>query len=183
MRVYLRLSYNSFETNHRYGRLTPVQNRSGIGWRVSPFLYELPISNLKVGSHTIPMGGGGYFRLLPVGVFKRAARSIINKQGAYLFYMHPWEIDPDQPRVKELPWLMKVRHYMNLRVTLSKLAGLLENLKDCQFLSCSDYLRLIQAGRASRRTNTSGCTPQIDAYDAPLMARHKKPNCGKCCKY
>jgi len=47
---------------------------------------------------TLPWGGGAYFRIIPFSIFKLGVGNILKKENAYLFYMHPWEIDPDQPR-------------------------------------------------------------------------------------
>lgn len=133
-------SYNSFAGNPRYGRLNLVRNGLGIASRVLPALYELPISNLEIGNYTIPVGGGGYFRIMPVGLFKRAVRSIISKLGVYLFYLHPWELDPGQPRVKGLPLSFRFRHYANLHSTVSKLTDFITAFGGCRFLSCRDYI-------------------------------------------
>jgi polysaccharide deacetylase family protein (PEP-CTERM system associated) len=140
-------SYNSFAGNSRYGRLSLGRNGDCIASRVRASLFELPISNLKIGNYTIPMGGGGYFRLMPIGLFKRAVRWIMDKEGAYLFYMHPWEIDPGQPRVKGLPFSFRFRHYVNLNETASKLADFVGEFGSCQFLTCRGYLdRVIAEG-------------------------------------
>jgi FemAB-related protein (PEP-CTERM system-associated) len=133
-------SYNSFAGNSRYGHLDVVRTGKSIACRVLPSLYELPISNFKIGNCTIPMGGGGYFRLMPNWLFKRAVRSIIVKEGAYLFYMHPWEIDPGQPRVRGLPFSYRFRHYVNLDKSASKLADFVKSIGGCQFLTCRSYI-------------------------------------------
>ncbi|HYA41287.1 MAG TPA: DUF3473 domain-containing protein [Syntrophobacteraceae bacterium] len=143
-------SYNSFSAHKRYGRIDLVQNAHGIANHVLPSLYELPISNLKIGKYTIPMGGGGYFRFMPIWLFKKAVGSIISKQGAYLFYMHPWEIDPEQPRVKGLPFSFRFRHYMNLDVTASKLCDFLRAFSGCRFLTCRGYIGRITEGESVR---------------------------------
>jgi len=142
-------SYNSFPGNSNYGRLDLVRNGSGIANRVLPSLYELPISNFKIGNYTIPMGGGGYFRLFPGWFFERAVRSIIAREGTYLFYMHPWEIDPGQPRVKGLPFSYRFRHYVNLRETASKLANFIGAFGDCRFLTCRGYIDRVLASEGT----------------------------------
>ncbi len=142
-------SYNSFAGNSRYGRIDFVRSGESIAGLVLPSLYELPISNLKAGNCTIPMGGGGYFRLMPIWLFKRAVRSIIEKQGAYMFYMHPWEIDPGQPRVRGLPFFYRFRHYLNLHSTASKLEDLIRSISDCQFLTCRSYIDHLPASKGA----------------------------------
>lgn len=136
-------SYNSFGGNSRYGRLDLEQNAGGIACRVSNTLYEIPISNLEIGNRIMPAGGGGYFRLMPTRLFNRAVRSIMRKQGTYVFYIHPWEVDPDQPKVKELPLSFKFRHYLNLHKTMPKLLSFLNEFKDCRYISCREYLQKV----------------------------------------
>jgi len=109
----------------------------------SSILYELPISNLKLGNQVFPWGGGAYFRLLPSPLFKMGVRSILKKHGAYLFYLHPWEIDPEQPKVNEAPKFLKFRHYVNLDKTESKLSYLIEGFKKCHFVTCHEYLDIL----------------------------------------
>ncbi len=90
---------------------------------------EVPLSCAEVFGRRIPCGGGGYFRLLPYTLTKFLLRRC-NRQGRpVIFYLHPWEIDPGQPRVK-LPWKQRFRHYYNLDKTLGRLEKL---LKDFQF--------------------------------------------------
>ena len=116
----------------------------------SSILYELPISNLKFSPHgaeirnlILPWGGGAYFRLIPFPLFKMGVQSILKKQGAYLFYFHPWEIDPQQPRVDNAPPFFKFRHYTNLDKTHSKLFRLIQSFEHCNFVTCSQYLSTI----------------------------------------
>jgi hypothetical protein len=66
------------------------------------------------GGFVLPLGGGGYFMLIPFALFKLGVESILKKENAYLFYMHPWEIDADQPRVNDASMFFRFRHYTNL---------------------------------------------------------------------
>ena len=91
-------------------------------------------------SFELPLGGGGYFRLIPFHAFKYGVRSILNKGRDYLFYMHPWEIDPEQPRVQEASKRYKFRHYINLNRTYPKLTRLIESFKHCRFVTCKQYI-------------------------------------------
>ncbi len=76
-------------------------------------LVEFPLSTLKVFNYSLPVAGGGYFRLYPYH-FTRYALGRINKNGnPFVFYLHPWEIDPGQPRIKTR-LLSRFRHYNNL---------------------------------------------------------------------
>jgi polysaccharide deacetylase family protein (PEP-CTERM system associated) len=134
-------SYNSFGLHQRYGHVDLTgASEHGIASQISREFYELPISNLKFGKYNLPMGGGGYFRLLPSFIFRMGIRSILRKQGAYLFYMHPWEIDPDQPGVKQAPTFYKFRHYINLKRTYSKLTQLIKGFSKYRFITCCEYI-------------------------------------------
>jgi hypothetical protein len=108
----------------------------------SKILYELPISNLKFAHQVFPWGGGGYFRLIPSKLFKIGIKYIyiLRQENAYLFYFHPWEIDPEQPKVNQAPSFYKFRHYNNLSKTHRKLSKLIEDFAHCNFITCSQYL-------------------------------------------
>ena len=134
-------SFNSFALHRRYGRMKLNGNGgNGILHTVSDNFYELPVSNLKLVNRILPWGGGGYFRLIPTRLFKYGVQSILKNQGAYLFYLHPWEIDSDQPKVAGVQLSYKFRHYINLNKTLKKLSYLLTELRDCRFQTCYEYL-------------------------------------------
>ncbi len=138
-------SYNSFALNSRYGCLDVSGNcKKGIALDMGKGFYELPLSNLWVAGRCLPCSGGGYFRILPDAFFHLAVRRILNTQGAYHFYMHPWETDPGQPRQKQIPWLSRFRHYANLHRTQPKLVSMLGSFAYCRFSTCRDYLQ--QAG-------------------------------------
>jgi hypothetical protein len=135
-------SFNSFRFNRRYGQVKFTGNgRNGISFQISDIFFELPISNLTIGKRVVPWGGGGYFRLIPFLIFKSGVESILKKDGSYLFYLHPWEIDPDQPKVTDAKILYKFRHYTNLDKTLSKFSLFLENFQECHFQTCYEYLK------------------------------------------
>ncbi len=87
-------------------------------------MLELPVTTARLAGHTLAAGGGGFFRLLPYG-FSRWAINQVNAAGEpAIIYFHPWEIDPDQPRVANAPTRSKLRHYTNL----SRMAGKLKRL-------------------------------------------------------
>ncbi len=88
-------------------------------------LIELPVTTAKFAGRTLAAGGGGFFRLLPYG-FSRWAIKQVNAAGQPgIFYFHPWEIDPDQPRVPGAPIRSKVRHYTNLDGMAAKLTRMM----------------------------------------------------------
>jgi hypothetical protein len=135
-------SFNSFGIHRRYGHVDLSENeKRGIAARISNTFYEIPISNIELGKQVLPWGGGGYFRLIPLPLFKLGVQSSLKKRGAYLFYMHPWEIDPEQPKFSEASFIYKFRHYLNLNKTQSKLSSLIERFKTTSFVPCRQYLK------------------------------------------
>ena len=100
-------------------------------------LVEFPISTLRVGSQNLPFSGGGYFRLLPYAVVRTALRRLNRRdQLPGIVYLHPWEVDVEQPRFP-VRRLTRFRHYVNLDKTLPKLESL---LGDFAFMPVSDLL-------------------------------------------
>jgi polysaccharide deacetylase family protein (PEP-CTERM system associated) len=88
-------------------------------------LIELPMGVAEVLGHRIPCAGGGYFRLYPYALTRRLMRRC-NEQGRpVIFYLHPWEVDPEQPRVAGMSWSTRFRHYNNLEKTEQRLERLL----------------------------------------------------------
>ena len=136
-------SYNSFEANPRYGHLDLSQyRRNGQGIQISENFHELPLSNLTLLNKTLPWSGGGYFRLFPYSLFRQGVRNILSKEGCYLFYLHPWEIDDGQPRVLEADRLSRFRHYCNLKTTYKKLQRMLRDHTHCRFATCREFLQV-----------------------------------------
>jgi hypothetical protein len=100
-------------------------------------LIEIPASTLKLGGRNIPIAGGGYFRLYPYWVTKKGMQ-IINRAGyPAIVYLHPWELDPDCPRVAKADWRTRFRQYVNLDKTKSRLTRL---LTDFTFMPVIDYI-------------------------------------------
>lgn len=91
-------------------------------------LLELPPATLLVASLRLPAAGGGYFRQFPYGFFRRAFRSHAEAGVSGMFYIHPWEVDPDQPRLR-VPPVARFRHYTGLHRTLPRLRRLLEEFR------------------------------------------------------
>jgi polysaccharide deacetylase family protein (PEP-CTERM system associated) len=134
-------SYNSFSLHGRYGKISlNGQPQIGIAHRVFGNLYELPISNLKLRGKILPLGGGAYFRLMFFSFFRLGVKQILRGNNAYLFYIHPWEIDPGQPRMEKASWNHKIRHYTKLSKTYDRLVRIISAFKYCRFITCSQYL-------------------------------------------
>ncbi|AXJ94265.1 MULTISPECIES: XrtA system polysaccharide deacetylase [unclassified Sphingomonas] len=104
------------------------------GWREAPryafrpvagsALIELPVTVAKVGGRHLATGGG-FFRMLPAALTDFAVRQVNAERQAAVFYFHPWEVDPGQPRVANAPLRSRVRHYSRLGAMAGKLSGLI----------------------------------------------------------
>ncbi|WP_245995156.1 XrtA system polysaccharide deacetylase [Inmirania thermothiophila] len=90
-------------------------------------LLEVPVSTVEVGGRRLPCGGGGFFRLAPYRYTRWALRRIHAEGRPAVFYLHPWELDPAQPRPRGLDRRTRVRHYLNLRRTEARLERLLRD--------------------------------------------------------
>jgi len=93
-------------------------------------ILEVPITTLDLGVRRIPCGGGGFFRLFPYAFSRWALRRVnaIDRQPG-IFYFHPWEIDPEQPRVAQAPLRSRLRHYLALRRMQPRLQRLLRDFR------------------------------------------------------
>lgn len=109
--------------NYRYGiegaPRWPHQIEAG-----SQSLMEFPISTWQVLGHIVPVAGGAYFRIYPYGFTRRVFQAINQAGQPVVFYVHPWELDPDHPRIR-LPRRIALTHYFNLQATERRLRRLL----------------------------------------------------------
>ncbi len=96
----------------------------------SKTLLELPASTIRLFNRNLPAAGGGYFRLLPYQMSRWSIKRVnnVDKQ-ACIFYCHPWEIDPEQPRPLGMTLKTRFRHYLNLGRTESRLRTLLKDFR------------------------------------------------------
>ena len=94
---------------------------------------EIPLNYVSIGKIKLPISGGGYFRLLPYALFKFLLKKAL-KGGNVVLYFHPWEFDPEQPRVK-MPLLKTFRHYVGLNANRRKFQKL---LNDFSFIMMKD---------------------------------------------
>ena len=93
-------------------------------------LLEIPITTFSLLKRNLPCGGGGYFRLMPYRVSQWAMNRVNNKDGQpCVFYFHPWEIDPDQPRQAGVSRKTRFRHYLNLGRMQGRLTRLLGDFR------------------------------------------------------
>jgi polysaccharide deacetylase family protein (PEP-CTERM system associated) len=120
----------------RYGKLTGVSAGRPI-LELRPGFFEVCISCLPVGKRGLPWGGGGYFRIVPSVPWRAGVRRILSTGAPYVFYIHPWEIDPGQPRVRGLGVVSRFRHYANLDRCEARWRDL---LADFQWTTLGDLL-------------------------------------------
>jgi polysaccharide deacetylase family protein (PEP-CTERM system associated) len=92
-------------------------------------LVEFPISVLSYHGAKVPVAGGGYFRLFPYRFTRWALRRLNEQRQEFVFYVHPWEVDPEQPRVNDASVLSRFRHYLNLGRCAERLGRLLEDFE------------------------------------------------------
>ena len=121
-------------------------------------IWELPGTTVRICGINLPIGGGGYFRLLPYGWTTRGIEWVNAHEGQpAIFYLHPWEIDPEQPRL-EASFLSRFRHYRNLEHTEGRLRRLLQTFR---FGAVDDVL-IARSGAAVDAERLIACgTPPI----------------------
>jgi len=113
--------------HYRYGMRAASRFPSYEG---STRIIEIPVTTVEVAGMRFPCGGGGYFRLLPYAWTRWGIRRVNNCDGQpAIFYFHPWELDPDQPRLTGLDFGARFRHYVNLKGTERKLTRLLQDFR------------------------------------------------------
>ena len=113
--------------NYRYG----IADAPRFPYKIKRNGYEFtefPISTLKLPGFTMPISGGAYFRIYPYQVTKQAIRQVNRSGEPVTFYLHPWELDPDHPRI-DVPRRIALTHYFNLKATEGRLKKLLRDFK------------------------------------------------------
>lgn len=93
-------------------------------------MIELPVTTAMLGGRRVAAGGGGFFRVLPYAFSRWAIRQVNRQEGRpAVFYFHPWEVDPDQPRVPHAPMRSRLRHYTGLTKMADKLGDLVREFR------------------------------------------------------
>jgi polysaccharide deacetylase family protein (PEP-CTERM system associated) len=117
-----------FPIHHdRYG-VPGAERHAHVLQRPPGALLEMPASTVRMAGVNFPIGGGGYFRLLPYHWTNWGIKRVNREGRPAVFYLHPWEIDPDQPRFKVNP-ITRFRHYRGLRSTMPRLSRLLREFR------------------------------------------------------
>lgn len=142
------------EQGYRYSSSVAPIVHDHYGWREAPRfafrpvdgseLLEIPVTTAQIGERRLAAGGGGFFRVLPYAFSNWAIKRVNQRdERPAIFYFHPWEIDPEQPRVEGAPLRSRVRHYTNL----SKMAGKLRKLAGDFSWGRMDEIARIEAQR------------------------------------
>jgi polysaccharide deacetylase family protein (PEP-CTERM system associated) len=144
------------DEGHRYdSSLFPVR-RPGYGFpggkrdphwiqRPGGRVAEVPPATLRLAGVNVPAGGGGYFRLLPYALTRQALRDCEGRGVAGTFYIHPWEVDPDQPQL-QVPWLTRLRHYGGLAHTAARIERLLHEFR---FIAIRETVGALEAAECA----------------------------------
>jgi polysaccharide deacetylase family protein (PEP-CTERM system associated) len=139
-------------------------------------LWEIPMTTVRLAGHNLPCAGGGYFRLLPYGLFRAGLQRVNRVEGRPgIFYFHPWELDPAQPRVAGAGWKSTLRHYTNLDRMSGRLDRLLRDFAwarmDQVFLDTPPPLAAGDRGEGAARPG--GRRPPAGGMEPAGDSRHK----------
>lgn len=113
--------------NYRYGIPNAPRWPYSVSTKAGEIL-EFPMTTWKLGGRSLPVSGGAYFRILPYPIVKSGLRAANQAGHPAVFYLHPWELDPDHPRIP-LARRISVTHYFNLGSTESRLRRLLQDFR------------------------------------------------------
>ncbi len=123
----------------RYGLPHAARSLHRLPTPMGESIWEFPASTARLIGMNLPVAGGGYFRLYPWNITRRLLGRInTTEQQPFMFYTHPWELDPDQPRIAGPGLRSRFRHYVNLASTAGKLERLLERF---QFTTLGNAVR------------------------------------------
>jgi hypothetical protein len=127
-------------------------------------MLEFPLSTWQLPGLRLPVSGGGYFRLLPYWLIRKGLDSINRRERMpFIFYLHPWELDPEQPRVATSAF-SAFRHYSNLDKTEARLRRLLQDFRFTTVQETLDAVSSTLAGKAYAVTVRRVCSAkQLDA--------------------
>ena len=124
------------EQGYHYSSSVAPITHDHYGWREAPRfawrpvassqLIELPVTTVDIKGRRFGAGGGGFFRILPYALSSWAISRVNRESRPAIFYFHPWEIDPGQPRVNSASFRSKLRHYTKLKAMRPKLQRLLK---------------------------------------------------------
>lgn len=136
-------SLNPFGQHDRYGALDSCV--AGRPFRHKTGIVELPMATLEIFNLDIPISGGGFFRLYPERLFNAAVKAFFKSNDCYIFYLHPWEFDPDQPKVRDLSAITRFRHYNGLQRTARRFDRFLGDVASYQLSPIGEALDQLQS--------------------------------------
>ncbi|NOZ37671.1 MAG: DUF3473 domain-containing protein [Gammaproteobacteria bacterium] len=126
-----------FPVRHdRYGMPDTPEHPYRLKTPAGHSIIEFPLSTAKFFNYRLPVAGGGYFRLYPYWLSKAGLKQVNRQQKPFIFYLHPWEVDPEQPRIAS-SWFSRFRHYNNLDKCEPRLRSL---MVDFQFTTTWNVL-------------------------------------------
>lgn len=123
----------------RYGKIKTYKIDDKPVFELKSGFYMVTLSCLSFFNKKIPWAGGGYFRIMPYFIYKVGVKKILKEQNYFCFYIHPWEFDPGQPRVDNIKFLYKFRHYNNLKATTNKYKRLVNDFKFCSIIDILSF--------------------------------------------
>ncbi len=128
-----------------YGMPDASQEPSGFQTPKGAEIVEFPISTVPMFGVRLPIAGGGYFRIFPYWLTRAGLRKLNREMGRpFVFYLHPWEVDPGQP-VMKAGWRSRFRHYTNLGRTEERLRRLVGEFEFAPMREVLSRLSLLQA--------------------------------------
>jgi polysaccharide deacetylase family protein (PEP-CTERM system associated) len=144
----------------RYGRLDGIEAGKPI-IAIRDGFYEVCVSCLRLGKRGIPWGGGGYFRFIPYALWLRGIHAILNSGLPYIFYIHPWEIDPGQPRVRGIRATYEFRQRVNLGRCEERFGALVSAFK------WMPLFNLLQTWQAGETPSANVCKGKLGDVSSP----------------
>jgi len=145
--VDLGIEYDSSISPIRFHDRYGVPDAPRFAHRTEAGLLEVPVSTVRMAGVNWPVAGGGYFRLAPLSLTSWAIRRINRESQPAVVYLHPWEFDPEQPRIHAASRRSRFRHYVNLRHTAGRLRAI---IKQFNFAPIREvFQREIAQGRAA----------------------------------
>ncbi|MEM7125154.1 MAG: XrtA system polysaccharide deacetylase [Chloroflexota bacterium] len=112
-----------FSGHDRYG----MADASRFAYQLESGLWEFPMSTMRLARRNMPVAGGGYFRLYPLWLTRWAINQINREGRPAILYLHPWEVDPEQPRMRCASTMARFRHYIHIDKVKSRLESLLKS--------------------------------------------------------
>lgn len=136
-----------FPIHHDKGGLSDAKRYPYKIERNGKMMIEFPISTMKFLGQNMPFSGGGYFRMFSYGLIRRMTKKVNNEGYPVNIYLHPWEFDPEQPRIK-VGKISGFRHYLNLSKTEGKLKQLLKDFEFAPVWQLLDCISSSSTGKA-----------------------------------